>query len=185
MGGGGGGSATVMLSEQVVWPPGPETVITKLDVVVTKIDFEPESVETSPMPWLRVAFVAATVVHESTDEPPPKASDDGFAESVQVGIIGGIIGGGITGGGGGGGDGGVGGGGGTTGGGSGGTTGGGVGTTQQGGPITCANTCAGVTRPDAKAIEIPKAVVSNTVKTPVKIGLSFRYVCIVFSFVIL
>lgn len=129
------------------------------------------------MPLSIVAEVAATLVHESTEEPPPKASAAGLAESVQVGTGGGIIERGIT---------------------SGaigtmGTTGtrGTTGTTgtpaQQAGPgtKTWAKTCEGVTRPSAKAIDMPIATVNSTVKRPVRIGRLFIHVNTAFIFVIL
>lgn len=150
-GGGGGGDKTVTPAEQVVCPPGPETVIVKFDVAVSVTALEPSSIgETSPTPLSIDAEVAATVVHEIVEEPPPAGSEAGLAESVQTGTGGGIRG--IIGGGGGTGGGtttgaGTGAGAGSIGAGAGAGGGGGVGMgiSQHGGPKTGSTGATGAT----------------------------------------
>jgi hypothetical protein len=153
----------------VVSPPGPLTFIVKVVEFVAVTLCEPDSLAETHGPAVsqfvpsEIAMsVAAVVVHDSVAVPPPTPKEDGATERVHTG------GGGGTGG---------------AGGGGGGGGGGGVGTTQQGVPITCANTCEGVTNPVANAMDMPMSTVKRTAKRPTKIGrlLTYRYAVCVFD----
>jgi hypothetical protein len=57
-----------------------------LVVETTEARLNPELTgKTLPIELLMKADVAPVVVHVSVEDPPPKASEEGFAESVQVG----------------------------------------------------------------------------------------------------
>lgn len=112
-----------------------------------------------------VALVAATVVHESVEDPPLKGSDAEFAVSEQVGTNNGI-----TGAGGGGGGIGMG-------------MGIGVGGSEQQGGATCANTCAGVITPVKKVITTPKSRDASTVNNPMRNGFIFLCELLMYLFI--
>lgn len=125
---------------------------------------EPDVIgETPPIPLLTVALVAATVVHESVDEPPLKGSDAEFAESTHVGIESGITGAG--------------------GGGIGIGIGIGMDGSEQQGGATCANTCAGVMAPVTNAITTPKSTAASAVNNPMRNGFTFLCELIICSFI--